>query len=455
MAFVNGYDPDKAQAYNELRQSSPNLNNTELLSQAGISSTEAGYYRPSPIGYLVENPTPTNVNTTIFAPSGTLVTAANFQIPQTLSSPTNTQPYVPAADNGFRIPEGVYDPTRRTAGLTTVEDQKLNVFANPVNPSVEPQGTTITSDYYRQTNFQAPNLEDPASGVNLGGLITTQEQSVQREQAQFLAQQDWRFRISLAPGSTYLYNDPEARSASHILNPLNTTQGVIFPYVPQVSVSYNANYEPTDVAHTNYRIYQYKNSNVGEISISGEFTAQDTFEANYLLAVIHFFKSVTKMFYGGDENPIRGTPPPLCYLSGFGQYQFNYHPVAITSFSYSLPSDVDYIKAGVIANMGGTNIETQINSPKNILGGSSIGTLLSSFFRLKNAGLTPGARSSRPVFQRGEVSNPTYVPTKIQIQIGCIPIISRFAMANAFSLKQYASGRLSVGSNKSDIGGIW
>ena len=433
MAFVNGFDPDKAQAYNELRQSSPNLSQAQLFNQAGISSLEQGYYQPSPIGFLIQNPNPTNVNTTLFAPSGTLVTAANFPIPQPLSSPTTTQPYAPA-------------------GLPTVEDQKLNIFApKTINSTEEP-----VNEFARPLNLNPAQLDQPASGVNLGGLKTTQEQGVQRTQAQFAAQQDWRFRISLAPGSTYLYNDPEARQgANHILNPLFTTQGVIFPYVPQVSVSYNANYEPTDLAHTNYRIYQYKNSNVGDINISGDFTAQDTHEANYLLAVIHFFKSVTKMFYGRDENPVRGTPPPLFYLTGFGNYQFNYHPVAITSFNYSLPNDVDYIKSGVISNTGGQNIEAQTNTPKNLGGGSSIGTLLSSFFRLNNAGLTPGAKSRRPQFNISDVSNPTYVPTKIQIQIGCIPVISRSAMANAFSLKEYASGRLSVGVNKSNIGGIW
>ncbi len=31
MAFVNGFDPEKAQAYNELRQSSPNLSQEQLL----------------------------------------------------------------------------------------------------------------------------------------------------------------------------------------------------------------------------------------------------------------------------------------------------------------------------------------------------------------------------------------------------------------------------------------
>lgn len=432
MAFVNGFDPDKAQTYNELRQASPNLSQAELFNQAGISNLEAGYYQNSPIGYLIQNPSPTNVNTTLFAPSGTLVTAANFPIPAPIRTPSDFErPLNLEESNLSDLPRGVSNSAN-------------------INPAEEP-----VNEFARPFNLNPAPLDQPAQGVNLGGLITTQEQGVQRVQAQFAAQQDWRFRISLAPGSTYLYNDPEARDASHILNPLFATQGVIFPYVPQVSVSYNANYEPTDLAHTNYRIYQYKNSNVGDINISGDFTAQDTFEANYLLAVIHFFKSATKMFYGQDANPIRGTPPPICYLSGFGQYQFNYHPVAITSFSYNLPNEVDYIKAGVISEMGGQNIEAQTNTPKNLGGGSSIGTLLSSFFRLKNAGLSPGARSSRPTFNMSEVSNPTYVPTKIQIQISCIPIISRFAMANAFSLKQYASGKLSVGANKSDIGGIW
>ena len=436
MAIVNGFDPDKAQAYNELRQSSPNLSQAQLFNQAGISSLEQGYYQPSPIGFLIQNPNPTNVNTTLFAPSGTLVTAANFPVPGPIKTPSEfeTSPNLnpPGLD---QLPKGV------------------SSSAN-INPAEEP-----VNEFARPLNLNPAPLDQPASGVNLGELRTTQGQSVQRQQAQFLAQQDWRFRISLAPDSTYLYNDPEAKQGvGHILNPLFVTQGVVFPYVPQVSVSYSASYEPTDLAHTNYRIYQYKNSNVGDISISADFTAQDTHEANYLLAVIHFFKSVTKMFYGGDENPIRGTPPPLCYLSGFGQYQFNYHPVAITSFTYSLPNDVDYIKAGVIANMGGQNIQQQIDGtdiPKNISGGSSIGTLLSSFFRLKNAGLTPGARSTRPEFNIAAVSNPTYVPTKIQIQLSCIPIISRYAMANAFSLKEYASGRLSIGTGKSNIGGIW
>ena len=49
------------------------------------------------------------------------------------------------------------------------------------------------------------------------------------------------------------------------------------------------------------------------------------------------------MFYGQDAQ--RGSPPPLLYLTGLGEYQFNEAPCAITEFNYNLPNDVNYIRA--------------------------------------------------------------------------------------------------------------
>jgi hypothetical protein len=154
---------------------------------------------------------------------------------------------------------------------------------------------------------------------------------------------DWRFRISLAPDATYLYKSKaiDGTPNAGILAPLAVTNGVIFPYSPMIQMSYTASYPSTELTHTNYKIYNYKGSSVEQISITGDFTAQDTTEANYMLAVIHFFRSVTKMFYGQDQNPQRGLPPPLVYLTGFGQYQFDHHPAVISSFSYNFPQDVD------------------------------------------------------------------------------------------------------------------
>jgi hypothetical protein len=51
---------------------------------------------------------------------------------------------------------------------------------------------------------------------------------------------------------------------------------------------------------------------------------------------------------------------------------------------------------------------------------------------------------------------PTYVPTRLQIQINAIPIVSRQDISQNFSLRDYASGELLKGSQRGDQGGgIW
>jgi hypothetical protein len=174
-----------------------------------------------------------------------------------------------------------------------------------------------------------------------GSVNETRAQQITQDAENAKTQGDWRVRLSLAPSAGYLY---KAQNPG-ILLPLQKTDGVIFPYTPSIQVTYAAHYDPAELTHSNYKIFQYKNSSVDQITINCDFTAQDNAEANYLLAVIHFFRSVTKMFYGNDEIPKPGTPPPLCYLSGMGDFQFDRHPLAISSFNYNLPNDVDYIRA--------------------------------------------------------------------------------------------------------------
>jgi hypothetical protein len=187
----------------------------------------------------------------------------------------------------------------------------------------------------------------------------------------------------------------------------------------------------------------YKNSRVGDISIRGTFTAQDTTEANYLLAVIHFFRSATKMFYGQDAE--RGTPPPVCLLNGLGQYQFSDHPVVISSFNYTTPDDVDYIRAGNPNNYGSNLLNRRAAVASNP-GGSS----LAGAFRLVNALLPKGATPQVP--SQGTVTasventaGATYVPTKMEIDITLIPIQTRAQVSQQFSLKGFAEGRLLKG----------
>ena len=266
--------------------------------------------------------------------------------------------------------------------------------------------------------------------------------SQQRKQAN---DGDWRFKLSLAPNSTYLYKaaaleqlDAGQVSAAGIMQPLLYTDGVIFPYTPTISTAYRANYTPYDLTHSNYRGYFYQNSAVEEISLTGTFTAQDTSEANYLLAVIHFFRSVTKMFYGATD-PMRGAPPPVCFLSGLGQYQFNYHPVLVSNFSYNLPNDVDYIRAGSVSN-NGTNL-----TDRRDRGIAAPTTTTAVLGRLLGIKAPQGGMTKPPPPATLQINSPTYVPTKMDISLTLLPIQSRSDISKIFNLQQYASGSLLKG----------
>jgi phage shock protein A len=261
---------------------------------------------------------------------------------------------------------------------------------------------------------------------------------------------DWRFRMSLAPSADYLYK----ANPPGILAPLIATEGVIFPYTPAITITYSSNYNAQDITHSNYKIYTYKNSAVEAITISADFTAQDSVEANYLLAVIHFFRSVTKMFYGQDQNPSRGVPPPLVYLHGFGQYQFDWHPVVISSFTHTFPQDVDFVEAYPTNNgisLGALDL-TPYENLRNQNGMSSAQRLRGLSRQVQPGGLPPA-----PVFASTQnINEATRVPTKLTIQLNCLPIVTRNAISNKFSLKEYATGRLMRGSvNPGTGGGIW
>ena len=255
---------------------------------------------------------------------------------------------------------------------------------------------------------------------------------------------DWRVKLRLAPGANYLYNAP----APGILQPLKDQGGVIFPYTPTISTSYKANYSSYDLTHSNYKGYYYQGSVVEPVTLSCVFTAQSTVEAQYLLAVIHFFKSVTKMFYGQDAE--RGTPPPLVYLTGLGEYQFNEHACVVQSFTYDLPTDVDYIRARS-PNINNSNMLNQrqasnARSPGTTWGNGVLGNFLGGAInRLANAGVPKGAVNMPPAPATFGLNSPTYVPTKMNIAITLLPVQSRKQQSQQFSLKQYANGDLLKG----------
>ena len=256
-------------------------------------------------------------------------------------------------------------------------------------------------------------------------------------------------RLRLAPNATYLYKAPEPG----ILQPLAVTDGVVFPYTPRINTVYRAEYSDYKLTHSNYRGFFYQSSYVDDIQITATFTAQDTYEAEYLLAVIHFFRSATKMFYGAND-PLAGSPPPIVYLQGFGEYQLNLHSCVIAQFNYNLPNDVDYIRARSKNISSNTALQYLNRRQRQDL---PTDPFSSAWSRIQNVlgaqGVKKGAVPSVPAPPTLGVgdnlnNNPTYVPTKIDITLILHPVQSRQQVSQQFNMQSFANGQ-------SLRGGFW
>ena len=194
--------------------------------------------------------------------------------------------------------------------LATGTDGSITSSPATVSPLINPEVAAITAatGVANGGTFTGSIFGLDAQGAAAGAAVVGAAQARQQptvSNLQFAPNTDWRVTLRLAPGATYLYNAPNAG----LLTPLKTTNGVIFPYTPSITTAYKANYSSYDLTHSNYRGYFYQNSYTDAINLTATFTAQSTADASYVLAVIHFFRSVTKMFYGQDAQ--RGSPPPL------------------------------------------------------------------------------------------------------------------------------------------------
>jgi hypothetical protein len=370
-----------------------------------------------------------------------------------------------AADVSASQDSGLLTPAQSIARAQTtapadVPPANTGVFANPnfspeavsgvnapvdraTDPGVKSPfgGSASNAAAARNPEAAAAALQQEQANQAAAMKLKAQQEAAVQAQFQAPANGDWRVRLRLAPGATYLYKDKDV--AAGILAPLAASNGVVFPYMPTIQTTYNADYDNVALTHSNYRGQFYKSSYVGDVSITGTFTAQDTAEANYLLAVIHFFRSVTKMFYGAKD-PLRGAPPPLVYLIGLGQYQFNNQPCVVKTFNYSMPNDCDYIRTK--PNNYNTNLSGRETKPQT--GANPISSVIS---RLTNGGLSQGALPNVPaqgLLEMQSVSNiadSTYVPTKCEIQLTLMPIQTRSQQSQQFNMQNFANGNLLKG----------
>lgn len=416
---------------------------------------------------LVEDPVPlSNLDRFPEAPNDD-IEAFNTQLNQDLDDAAN------ATEDFLEIPAPVdpeEDPVVANEGFVET-DPGFYTFAEDIPESEAeeqelvpfPEPDISESDLARDPDQYTPEQLDAiaaAEGVDAGDGGQISDQSLfdqeavagaasitqgfinQARQQQTIANQrrqvnngDWRVRLRLAPSANYLYKAP----SPGIMQPLSITDGVLFPYLPTIDTAYKADYDAYTLTHSNYKGYFYKGSYVDAVNLRCPFTAQSSSEANYLLAVITFFKSVTKMFYGQDAQ--RGAPPPLVFLSGLGEYQFNEHPCVVSQFNLNLPTDVDYIRAGSPNNVGINLTNQRARQGASIPGGGNLGRLS----QLLAQGISKGAISNPPPPPTLGLNSPTYVPTKMEISITLLPIQSRKQVSKQFSVKEFANGNLIKG----------
>lgn len=246
---------------------------------------------------------------------------------------------------------------------------------------------------------------------------------------------DWRVKLSFPKLSEFDNNS--------ILFPLKATNGFVFPYTPQITLSGTANYESIAQTHINYPFNAYRNSEPGRISIVGDFYVENESQAQYWIAGLHYFRSITKMFAG--ENT--GNPPVIVKLNGYGDHIFKNIPVAVSSFSISLPPDVDYIEASInplstAMNAVGSYFDSAGKITKK-LGSNSVGNTLSKIGTLSSA--TSGiAGKAASLLSKNFSSGITYVPVKSTFTIDLLPMYSREKVRN-FNMQSFIKGDYAKG----------
>jgi hypothetical protein len=248
---------------------------------------------------------------------------------------------------------------------------------------------------------------------------------------------DWRVRLSLANWTSF--------KGSPVLKPLKDAGGLIFPYTPTINIASSASYNSIDTTHTNYSFRTFKNSDPGQISITAPMNVEDSTQALYWIAAVHYLRSLTKMFAGSD--PKAGNPPPIVFLNGYGNYLFKNVPVIVQSFSTSLDANCDYIGCNVVGSMAG-DIQGIADSVGGLAGtiGGAFGSAVPGLSDIAGGissiagGVGQIAGLAGSLGLTGTTSGGVaHVPTKSTFSLTLQPIYSRNSARN-FSLDRFVSG---------------
>ena len=276
------------------------------------------------------------------------------------------------------------------------------------------------------------SIDLPAAGEAIGDL----ESAIASFGGDGSNAADWRVRLSLSNWSSF--------RSSPVLKPLKDAGGLIFPYTPKIGISSSASYSPVSTIHSNYAFQAYKSSEPGTISINAPMYVEDPEQGLYWIAMVHYLRSLTKMFSGAD--PKAGNPPPVIMLNGYGNYVFKNVPVVVKKMSVDLAQDVDYIGVEVFGSAAGElqGITDSIGGLSDSLGSVIPGLGGAGGFADVVGNIAGGVGQVAGLLGTfgigGKTSGGiTRVPTKSTFQIELMPVYSRDSVRK-FSLDRFVTG---------------
>jgi len=221
---------------------------------------------------------------------------------------------------------------------------------------------------------------------------------------------DWRVRLQVPEGPLTQFFD---FANNPLLQPLAASQGIFWPLTPMMQIQHSANYNAMDMTHSNFPHQAYQNSHVDSMNILGEFPVQNSEDAKHWVATVNFLRTATKMFFGKEDglNGLKGNPPPILHLYGYGDHMFHRVPVVLNSFNVELRQGIDYI------------------STKQNPDGYS----------------TPRTRERMGLPELDK--DQTWAPTLSNISVQITPIYSRKSVKD-FSMKKFVNGELNGKGNE-------
>jgi hypothetical protein len=245
-----------------------------------------------------------------------------------------------------------------------------------------------------------PDMRDNVFSGQIQGKIQASQQE-QREQIQrsykpvtdnLSEKRDWRARLRpKAGGEDQFYS--RLGMQDYLLKPIKDSGGLVWQYTPTMFLSGSAEYNQALAQGMNYPINTFINGRAPDLPVTADFTANDIYEARYLLAVMTFLRVASKAYFGDTAVATGryGTPPPVLLFEYLGEHGFHEVPVVVTNYTMELPGDVDYVP-----------VETGIGS------------------------------------EGGEV---TYVPTKSNITVNLTPTYTPHKLRRRFDLESISNGR--------------